>query len=152
MPPTKMLSFTDTESHRAAAAGAGAAARRRPRPRASAPPRSTWVKAFSTGSVASSRASDCFSNCSGVMSRASSSVDKAVASSCQVMRVSPELSLRPRWMGPSDGVRVLQARKRLFHGIFRKNGPQDATPSEDQRGHDVPVAIEAARSARHAQW
>ena len=52
---------------------------------------STWVKAFSTGSNASSPASDWSSSCSHMMSRASGSADNEVTSSCQVMRLSPEL-------------------------------------------------------------
>src|SRR5215831_14941795 len=136
-PPTKRLSFTDTGipssgprrvpvACRAVAASAAA----------SAPPRSTWVKAFSTGSVASSRASACCSNCSGVMSRASSSVDNAVASSCQVMRVSSKLSLRPRGMGPSRwGARAAcQAKAVAWHlpaaqppGGYPQRGPAGAS-------------------------
>jgi hypothetical protein len=89
-PATKILSFTDTGipssgPRRAPAAWRAVAAVAA----AKAPSRSTWVKAFNTGSSASSRPRDCSSNRSGVISRASNSADSAVASSCQVMRLSP---------------------------------------------------------------
>src|SRR5262245_16514233 len=139
MPPTKMLSFTDTGipssgprrvpvACRAVAASAAA----------SAPPRSTWVKAFSTGSVASSRASDCCSNCSGVMSRASSSVDNAVASSCQVMRLSSELSLRPRGMGPSRWGARASCQEKAVAWHLPEARPPGCDPQRGPAGASVP--------------